>query len=129
MTSFLSLVLVFFYKYPELPEPVVFIPVASSISGRINEEFLLLMFLHVHREASDLSGELSEESVQFRLIRAACLPNLKGSIGLMLDKSSVMRVTIPLDLSSSIYSVIHSVTTFFSHSYHNVSSNNFYSVA
>ena len=87
------------------------------------------MFLHVHREASDLSGELSEESVQFRLIRAACLPNLKGSIGLMLDKSSVMRVTIPLDLSSSIYSVIHSVTTFFSHSYHNVSSNNFYSVA
>ena len=27
-------------KYAELPEPVVFMPVASSTSGRINEEFL-----------------------------------------------------------------------------------------
>ena len=27
-------------KYAELPEPVVFIPVTSSTSGRINEEFL-----------------------------------------------------------------------------------------
>ena len=32
--------------------------------------------------------------------RAACLTNLKGSIGLMLAKVSVMRVTIPLDLST-----------------------------
>ena len=30
-------------KYAELPEPVVFIPVASSTSGRINEEFLGLL--------------------------------------------------------------------------------------
>ena len=53
-----------------------------------------------HRDASALSGELPEESVQFRFIRAACLTNLKGSIGLMLAKASVMRVTIPLDLST-----------------------------
>ena len=68
--------------------------------GRINEEFLRLLFLHANREASALYGELPEESAQFRFIRAACLANLKGSIGLMLVKGSVMRVTIPLDLST-----------------------------
>ncbi len=58
------------------------------------------MFLHTNREVSALAGELSEESAQFRFIRAACLANLKGSIGLMSAKASVMRVTIPLDLST-----------------------------
>ncbi len=43
---------------------------------------------------------MSEESDQFRFIRTPCLDNLKGSIGLMLGKVSVMRVTIPLDLST-----------------------------
>ncbi len=66
----------------------------------INEEFLRLLFLHAHRDASALAGELPEESAQFRLIRTACLANLKGSIGLMLSKTSDMRVTIPLDLST-----------------------------
>jgi hypothetical protein len=75
-------------------------PVAASTSGRINEEFSRLLFLDAHRDASALAGELSEESVQFRFIRAPCLANLKGSIGLMLTKDSVMRVTIPLDLST-----------------------------
>ena len=70
-------------KYAELPEPVVFMPVAASTSGRINEEFLRLLFLHANREASALAGELPEESAQFRFIRAACLANLKCSIGLM----------------------------------------------
>ena len=54
-------------------------------------------FLHAHRDVSALAGELSEESDQFRFIRVACLTNLKGSIGLMLAKTS--WVTIPLDLS------------------------------
>ena len=62
--------------------------VAASTSGRINEKFLRLMFLHAHRDASALAGELPEESAQFRFIRAACLANLKGSIGLMLPKAS-----------------------------------------
>ena len=74
--------------------------VTSSTSGRINEEFLHLMFLHANREASALSGELLEESAQFRFIRSSCLSNLKGSIGSMLPKTLVMRVTIPLDLST-----------------------------
>ena len=49
-------------NYAELPEPVVFMPVAASTSGRINEEFLRLLFLHANQEASALAGELPEES-------------------------------------------------------------------
>ncbi len=78
-------------------------PVAASTSGRINAEFLRLLFLHAHRDANALAGELSEESVQFRFIRAPCLNYshwVKGSIVLMLGKTSDMRVTIPLDLST-----------------------------
>ena len=39
-------------KQTELPEPVVFLPVSSSTSGRIKEEFLCLLFLHDHRDAN-----------------------------------------------------------------------------
>ena len=86
--------------YAELPNPVVFLPVADSTSGRINEETLRILFLHVNREASKLDGEVSEESAQFRFIRTVCLGNLKGSLGLMLEKTAVMRLTITLDLST-----------------------------
>ena len=74
-----------------------------------------MLFFHAHRDASVLTGELPEESVQFRFIRAACLANLKGSIGLMLAKASSMRVTIPLDLSTRSFiplpRFIHTRTT------------------
>ena len=86
--------------YAEPPKPVVFLPVSVSTSGRINEETISLLFLHDNREASVLSGEVSEESAQFCFIRATCLANLKGSLGLMLAKTVVMRLTIPLDLST-----------------------------
>jgi hypothetical protein len=36
----------------------------------------------------------------FRSLRAACLTNLKGSVGLILVKASDVRISIPLDLSS-----------------------------
>ena len=61
---------------------------------------MCLYLLHAHREASALAGELSEDSGQCRFLRAACLANLKGSVGLILAKASAMRVTIPLDLST-----------------------------
>jgi len=86
--------------YVELPKPVVFLPVAASTSGRINEETISLLFLHANREASALAGEVPEESAQFRFIRAACLADLGGSLGLMLPKTAAMRLTIPLDLST-----------------------------
>ena len=71
---------------------------------RIYDDFSRLLFLHAHREASALSHELPEESDQFRFLRAACFANIKGSVGLILTKASVMRISIPLDLSSrSLY--------------------------
>jgi len=67
---------------------------------RIYDDFSRLLFLHGHRVASALSHELPEESDQFRFLRAACLDNIKGSVGLILAKTSAMRISIPLDLSS-----------------------------
>ncbi len=57
-------------------------------------------FGNVHRETSVLANELPEESDQFRFLRASCFANLKGVVGLIMTKASVMRISIPLDLSS-----------------------------
>ena len=86
--------------YVDRPEPIVFMPVAVDTGGRIYDDFSLLLFLHSHREASPLVNELPEESDQFRFLRTACLANIKGSVGLILAKASVMRISIPLDQSS-----------------------------
>jgi len=37
--------------------------------------------------------------IQFRFLRTPCLPNLKGSV-VFLAKVSVLRISIPLDVSS-----------------------------
>jgi hypothetical protein len=90
--------------YIDHPEPIAFMPVGVDTSVRIYDDFLRLLFLHTHREESDLANEIPEESVHFRFLRAACLANIKGSVGLILAKPSVMRISIPLDLSSrSLY--------------------------
>ena len=86
--------------YIDRPEPIAFITVAVDTSGRIYDDFLRLLFLHAHREASALANDIPEESGHFRFLRAACLANIKGSVGLILAKVSVMRISIPLDLSS-----------------------------
>ena len=86
--------------YEDRSDPIVFLPVSVSTSGRVYDDFTRLLFLHAHREASVLAGELPEESEQFRFLRAARLANLKGSVGLLLAKASAMRVTIPIDLST-----------------------------
>ncbi len=69
-------------------------------SGRIYDDFLRLLFLHAHREASALVNDIPEESGQFRFLRAACFTNIKGSVGLILAKTLAMRISIPFDLSS-----------------------------
>jgi hypothetical protein len=86
----------YFYR----PDPIAFMPVAVDTSGRVYDDFSLLLFLHAHREASTLSNEIPEESDQFRFLRAACYANIKGSVRLILAKASAMRISIPLDLSS-----------------------------
>jgi hypothetical protein len=86
--------------YLNRPDPIGFLPVVVDTSDRIYDDFSRLLFLHAHRESSDLGNELPEESVQFRFLRVTCLGNLKGSVGLILAKAATMRIDIPLDLSS-----------------------------
>ncbi len=86
--------------YIDRPDPIAFIPVEVDTSGHIYDDFLRLLFLHAHREAPALANDIPEESGHFRFFHCACLPNIKGSVGLILAESSVMRISIPLDLSS-----------------------------
>jgi hypothetical protein len=85
--------------YVDHPNPIAFMPVAVDTSGRIYDDFLRLLFLHAHREASALANDIPEESGHFRFLHTTCLANIKGSVGLILT-TSAMRISIPLDLSS-----------------------------
>ena len=86
--------------YLNHPDPIAFIPLAVDTTGRMYDEFIRLLFLHAHREASALANELPEESDQFRFFHVSCFANLKGAVGLIMAKTSAMRISIPLDLSS-----------------------------
>ena len=86
--------------YLNRPDTIAFMPVAVDTSDRVYDDFNRLLFLHAHRGASALANELLKESDQFHFLRATCLANLKGSVGLILAKASAMRILIPLDLSS-----------------------------
>ena len=59
--------------YLDRPDPIAFLPVVVDTSSRIYDDFLRLLFLHAHREASALANEIPEESGHFRFLRAACL--------------------------------------------------------
>ena len=61
---------------------------------------LSVCYFFTHRETSALANALPEESDQFRFLRASCFANLKGAVGLIMVKASVMWISIPLDLSS-----------------------------
>ena len=69
-------------------------------TGRMYDEFIHLLFLHTHREASTLDNELPEKSDKFHFLHTSCFANLKGAVGLIMVKASAMRISIPLDLSS-----------------------------
>ena len=86
--------------YIDHPDPITFMPVPVDTSDRIYDDFLRLLFLHAHREASDLTNDIPEESGHFRFLRTVCLANIKGSVGLILVNASAMRISIPPDLSS-----------------------------
>jgi hypothetical protein len=98
--------------YINRPDPIVFLPAVFDTTGRLYDDFSRLLFLHTHRESSVLTNEIPEESDQFHFLRAACYANIKGSVGWILTKDSVMRISIPLDLSSRHTTVsIHSLET------------------
>ncbi len=81
-------------------DPIAFMSLAVDTSGHIYDDFNRLSFLHTHREASVLANVIPEESGQFRFRCAASLDDIKGSVGLILEKDSDMRISIPFDLSS-----------------------------
>jgi hypothetical protein len=82
------------------PDPIPFLPAVVDTKGRLCDDFSRSLFLHTHRETSTLVNEILEESDQFRFLRVESYPNIKGSVGLILAKTSDMRISIPLDLSS-----------------------------
>jgi hypothetical protein len=67
--------------YLDRPEPMTFMSAAVDTSDRIYDDFLRLVFLHAHREASDLVDEVPEESGQFRFLLDVCLTILRGQWG------------------------------------------------
>ena len=62
-------------------------------SDRIYDDFSRLLFLDAHREESPMANEFPEESDQFRLLRADCLANLKGSVPLDLSSRSFIPLS------------------------------------
>ena len=62
-------------------DPIVFLSVAVDTSTRIFDDFLRLLFLHSHREASALATEIPEESGHFRFLRAVVSVILRGQWG------------------------------------------------
>ena len=45
--------------YLDRPDPIAFMPLVVNTSGRLYDDFIPLLFFHVHREASSLSNELA----------------------------------------------------------------------
>jgi hypothetical protein len=93
--------------------------VTVDTSVRVYDDFNRLQFLHSHWETSALTNELPQGSDEFRFLRATCVSNLEGSVGLIWTKVSDMRISIPVDLSSHSlgpYSIteFHSLETFYS---------------
>ena len=62
--------------YLNRPDPIAFLPMAMDTTGHLYDDFIRLLFLHLHREASALANELPEESECFRFLRASCFANL-----------------------------------------------------
>ena len=92
-------ILYYHQLYINRSDPIAFMPLSVDTSDRIYDDFSRLLFLHPNHEASVLTNEILEESGRFRFSCATCLTNMKGSVGLILTKTSDMRISIPLDLS------------------------------
>ncbi len=98
------------HLYINRPDPMAFLPAAVDTTGRLCDDFSRLLFRHAHRETSVLTNEIPEESGQFRFLRVVSYTNIKGSVGLILSKTSVMRISISAFLTPYSFSL----TFFFS---------------
>jgi hypothetical protein len=84
------------------PSEVSFIPAITSTSGRLHSEFVRLLFLQAHRETDRFfaaSGvQLAQtDRGQFHFRHAAFSQHLKSKVGLVLAKTTVLRINLNLD--------------------------------
>jgi hypothetical protein len=85
----------------------IFTPAVASTSGRIQAEFILLLFLHAHREAEEhvkhvlgMTGVAAQPNISddyFKSKRAAFLTALKCKTGPILAKAASMRINANLE--------------------------------
>ena len=81
---------------------VSFMPAIDSTSGRLQGEFVLLLFLQAHRETDRFfaaSGVQLAQSTsgQFHYRRAAFSSQLKSKVGNILAKAAALWITLHID--------------------------------
>ena len=83
---------------------ISFMPAAFSTSGRIEGEFLRLLFYHAHRESEEffrLTGQLAQPNQDYVFSkRAAFFNSLKNKVGHIMARASALRVNLNLQPSA-----------------------------
>ena len=83
---------------------ISFMPAAFSTSGRIDAEFLRLLFYHAHRESEEffrLTGELAQPNRAYVFSKGAAFSNgLKNKVGHIMARASALRVNLNLQPSA-----------------------------
>jgi hypothetical protein len=59
--------------YTDRTDPIVFLPIVVSSSGRVYEDFARLFFLHAHREVSILDASQSLCNAGYRILKYECV--------------------------------------------------------
>ena len=83
---------------------ITFMPAAFTTSGRIDAEFLRLLFYHAHRESEEffrITGQLAQPNQDYVFSkRAAFFNGLKNKVGHIMAKASSLRVNLNLQPSA-----------------------------
>ena len=83
---------------------ITFMPAAFTTSGRIDAEFLRLLFYHAHRESEEffrLTGQLAQPNQDYVFSkRAAFFNSLKNKVGHVMARASALRVNLNLQPSA-----------------------------
>jgi hypothetical protein len=66
----------------------------NTVTSHLYDDFLFLLFLNTQCETSASSRDLPEVSDQFRFRDTVRFTHLKGSVGVILTKTSTMEVGI-----------------------------------
>ncbi len=81
------------------PSAFSFMPVISSMSGRLHSEFIKLLFLQAHRETDRFFAASAVQLAQqnrgiFHFRCAAFTANLKAKVGSTLAKAAALRINL-----------------------------------